>query len=60
MGHEQQAPFVDPKRPVNLGRFVFLDPRSRDFYVDWDAIADAGVGSLRAEAGRDPYNPDVT
>jgi transcriptional regulator with XRE-family HTH domain len=52
--------FVDPARPVNLARFVFLDPRSRDFYVDWDGIADAGVGSLRAHAGRDPYDRDLT
>jgi transcriptional regulator with XRE-family HTH domain len=52
--------FVTPDRPVNLARFVFLDPHARQFYVDWDAIADAGVGSLRAEAGRDPYNRDLT
>jgi transcriptional regulator with XRE-family HTH domain len=52
--------FVDPTRPVNLARFVFLDPRSREFYRNWDGIADAGVGSLRAEAGRDPYDRDLT
>src|SRR4051794_33289594 len=52
--------FAQPGRPVNLARFVFLDPRSRDFYTDWDGIADAGVGSLRAEAGRDPYDADLT
>jgi transcriptional regulator with XRE-family HTH domain len=52
--------FVDPARPVNLARFVFLDRRSRDFYRDWDGIADAAVGSLRAQAGRDPYDRDLT
>jgi hypothetical protein len=52
--------FSDPARPVNLARFVFLDPRARDFYLDWDDIADAGVGSLRVEAGRDPYDRDLT
>lgn len=52
--------FVDPVRPVNLARFVFLDRRSRDFYRDWDGIAHYGVGSLRAEAGRDPYDRDLT
>lgn len=52
--------FSNPDRPVNLARFVFLDPRARVFYRDWDAIADAGVGSLRAEAGRDPYDRDLT
>ena len=52
--------FVDTRRPVNLARFVFLDPRAREFYRDWDGIADAGVGSLRAEAGRDPYDRELT
>src|SRR5207249_10417116 len=44
--------FANPERPVNLARFVFLDTRAREFYADWDGIADAGVGNLRAEAGR--------
>jgi transcriptional regulator with XRE-family HTH domain len=52
--------FSNPDRPANLARFVFLDPRARDFYVDWDGIADAGAGSLRAAAGRDPYDRDLT
>ncbi len=52
--------FSNPDRPVNLARFVFLDPRARVFYRDWDGIADAAVGSLRAEAGRDPYDRDLT
>jgi hypothetical protein len=51
--------FVSPERPVNLARFVFLDARSRDFYRNWNRIADDGVGSLRAEAGRDPYDRDL-
>jgi len=51
--------FANPERPVNLARFVFLDTRAREFYADWDGIADAGVGSLRAEAGRDPYDRDL-
>ena len=52
--------FANPDRPVNLARFVFLDQQSRTFYADWEGIADAGVGSLRAEAGRDPYDQDLT
>jgi transcriptional regulator with XRE-family HTH domain len=52
--------FANPDRPVNLARFVFLDRQSRTFYADWEGIADAGVGSLRAEAGRDPYDRDLT
>jgi len=46
--------FLDPARPVNLARFVFLDRRSTEFYGDRDRIAHDAVGSLRAEAGRNP------
>jgi transcriptional regulator with XRE-family HTH domain len=52
--------FANPDRPPNLARFVFFDRRSHDFYVDWEGIADAAVGSLRVEAGRDPYDRDLT
>jgi transcription regulator MmyB-like protein len=52
--------FASPLRPANLGRFVFLDSRSREFYRNWDQIADAGVGSLRAETGRNPDDRALT
>ncbi len=52
--------FVTGVRPVNLARFIFLDPHSAGFYTDWDGIAAAAVGSLRAEAGRDPYDRALT
>src|SRR4051794_24513457 len=52
--------FANPERPVNLARFVFLDAAARYFYCDWNGIADASVGSLRVEAGRDPYDRDLT
>ncbi|MFE6962176.1 helix-turn-helix transcriptional regulator [Streptomyces sp. NPDC057696] len=45
--------------PPNLARFVFLDPRSRHFYRDWDGIAHDAVGSLRTEAARTPGNTDL-
>jgi hypothetical protein len=48
--------FTDLVRPVNLARFIFLDPRSAEFYGDRDGIARAAVGSLRVEAGRSPYD----
>jgi len=61
LGYALYAPaFGDPARPVNLARFIFLDPRSMEFYGDWDGIAHAAVGSLRAEAGRDPYDRALT
>jgi transcriptional regulator with XRE-family HTH domain len=52
--------FDDPARPANLARFCFLDPQSRDFYPDWDDVAQATVALLRAEAGRDPCNGELT
>ncbi|MFC9506178.1 helix-turn-helix transcriptional regulator [Streptomyces sp. NPDC057002] len=47
------------EQPPNLARFVFLDPRARRFYRDWDRIAHDAVGSLRAEAARTPGNTDL-
>jgi transcriptional regulator with XRE-family HTH domain len=57
LGYALYSPvFTDLVRPVNLARFIFLDRRSTDFYADWAGIARAAVGSLRAEAGRSPYD----
>ncbi|MCQ8186719.1 helix-turn-helix transcriptional regulator [Streptomyces rugosispiralis] len=47
------------EQPPNLARFVFLDPRARRFYRDWDRIAHDAVGSLRTEAARTPANTDL-
>jgi transcriptional regulator with XRE-family HTH domain len=48
--------YVDPTRPVNHARFVFLSPRAPDFYGDWERVANDTVAILRTEAGRDPYD----
>jgi transcriptional regulator with XRE-family HTH domain len=48
--------YVDPVRPVNHARFVFLNPRAHDFYGDWERAANDTVAILRSEAGRDPYD----
>ena len=45
-----------PRRPVNNARFVFLDPRSTTFYLDWSKAADDAVAILRTQAGQDPHN----
>jgi transcriptional regulator with XRE-family HTH domain len=61
LGYALYAPaFLDPARPVNLARFIFLDPKSREFYGDLDGIAHAAVGSLHAEAGRAPHDRALT
>jgi hypothetical protein len=48
--------YRDPARPPNPARFVFLDPRARDVYTDWDVAAHDMAALLRAEAGRNPYD----
>jgi transcriptional regulator with XRE-family HTH domain len=48
-----------PGRP-NLARYMFLDLRSRDFYVDWAPVARDLVAALRIEAGRHPYDRGLT
>jgi transcriptional regulator with XRE-family HTH domain len=61
LGYALYSPvFLDPVRPANLARFIFLGRRSAEFYGDWEGIAQAAVGSLRAEAGRDPYSRALT
>ncbi|GAA4555674.1 helix-turn-helix transcriptional regulator [Planotetraspora kaengkrachanensis] len=38
----------------NNARFVFLDPRSRDFYSDWGTSADQLIAIMRGHLGRNP------
>ena len=52
--------FDSPYQPVNSARFAFLDPRAPDFYVDWDVVAKDVVAVLRAAAGRDPSDRDLS
>jgi transcriptional regulator with XRE-family HTH domain len=52
--------YVQPQRPVNFGRFIFLDPRSKDFYRNWDDTARQTVALLRSAAGRAPYDRDLS
>jgi len=61
LGVALYAPALDGRElPVNLARFMFLDPRASDFYVDWDKIAGDVVAILRGEAGRDPYDRNLS
>jgi transcriptional regulator with XRE-family HTH domain len=48
--------FDSPARPANPARFLFLDPRAAEFYLDWEPIARDTVALLRSLAGRDPYD----
>ena len=47
-------------QPTNTARYVFLDNRSKSFYRDWDGVATDVVAILRAEAGRDPYDRELS
>jgi transcriptional regulator with XRE-family HTH domain len=44
----------------NLARFIFLDPAAQDFYQDWEQLAEEVAALLRGEAGRNPYDRDLT
>lgn len=47
-------------QPVNIARFQFLHPGGRDFFPDWDESLNTTVSLLRTEAGRAPYDSDLT
>ncbi len=49
-----QSDVHDTGQPPNLGRYSLLDPPARDFYDNWESIADVTVQILRTEAGRNP------
>ena len=52
--------YADPIRPPNNARFIFLDPHATEYFRDWDKIANDTVALLRAEAGRDPYDRQLS
>ncbi|MEU4161463.1 helix-turn-helix transcriptional regulator [Actinoplanes sp. NPDC026670] len=48
-----------PAAQRNKARFIFLDPRARDLYVQWAKVAAETVAVLRVEAGRHPDDPKL-
>ena len=52
--------YAGPRRPVNSAWFVFLDPRAPSFYMDWSQVASDAVAILRSEAGRHPYDRELS
>jgi transcriptional regulator with XRE-family HTH domain len=50
----------DERLPLNLARYLFLDPHSRGFFLDWDHVADDLVASLRVQVGRDPRDKGLS
>lgn len=45
-----------PARPANHSRFIFLDPRARDFYPNWELAANTNVAILRTNSGQNPFD----
>src|SRR5829696_4297254 len=52
--------FDGSDRPVNFARFIFLDPRAKEFFADWERAAKDSVALLRSEAGRDPFDRELS
>lgn len=44
----------------NLAHFTFIDPTAREFFVDWDDVANSSVSLLRLEAGRSPGDRNLS
>ena len=44
----------------NVARYVFLSPTAPDFFTDFDRVESEAVAILRAEAGRDPHDKQLT
>lgn len=52
--------FQDPARPVNMARFQFLHPGATDYMPELDHQRAVAAALLRTEAGRDPYNRELS
>lgn len=60
LGRALYAPvFEMPGRP-NVARFVFLDPRAQDFFIEWPKVAGEAAAMLRTLAGENPYDQGLT
>ncbi|WP_285560054.1 helix-turn-helix domain-containing protein [Actinoplanes regularis] len=46
-----------PETRPNMAHMVFLDPHTRELYVDWPEKARAVVGTLRLASGQHPDDP---
>jgi transcriptional regulator with XRE-family HTH domain len=61
LGRALYAPlFESREQPPNSARFTFLDPVSQEFFVDWEKAAKDLVAHLRSQAGRNPYDRELS
>jgi transcriptional regulator with XRE-family HTH domain len=54
------APVLESPAPANMARFTYLDPRAKDFFTDWNRTAKECVAGLRTQAGRYPFDRDLS
>lgn len=52
--------YADPACGANVARFAFFNPAARRFYADWERMARFAVGALRVEAGKSPYDRELS
>lgn len=60
LGRVLYAPVFETASEPNIARFIFLDPRAPDYYVDWLSARQTAAAMLRLEAGRNPLAQDLT
>jgi transcriptional regulator with XRE-family HTH domain len=59
MGRAVCSPHFEATQP-NMARFIFLDPRAEDYYIDWPLARQMSAAMLRFEAGRNPLDAHLT
>jgi transcriptional regulator with XRE-family HTH domain len=59
LGRAMFVQLFESDRP-NLARYIFLDPRSRDFFDDWELACSLTAAMLRYSVGRDPLGTELT
>jgi transcriptional regulator with XRE-family HTH domain len=52
--------FESTEEPPNFARYSFLDSSAGDFFVNWASDSSDCVALLRAQAGRDPFDRDLS
>lgn len=60
LGRALYSPLYAESETPNSARFAFFSPAAAEFFTDFDKIQDDCVAFLRAEAGRDPYDKDLS
>jgi transcriptional regulator with XRE-family HTH domain len=61
LGRAVFAPtFSDDGQLPSNPRFIFLDPRAGEFFLDYDIVANDTVALLRAEAANDPHDRQLS